>query len=124
MAARLIRTWFDDLRQFKIGAIVPLILCGIVLGAVIGLCMHKPPATGKQDVQSSSGQVHAACQGRTPAASAAPQLQQPDLVAQGQLPAPYAYPSPTYGVPTPNAYNILEPDWGGTSYRLKTIVNQ
>jgi hypothetical protein len=108
MAARLIRTWFDDLCQFKIGAIAPLILCGIVLGAVIGLCMHKPPAAGKQDVQSSSGQVHAACQGGIPAASAAPQLQQPDLVAQGQLPAP---PSPTHCEPTPNAYNILEPDW-------------
>ena len=80
MAARLIRTWF----------IGPLILCGLMVGAVGAMCMHKPPEAGSQNVQSSSGQVHAACQPGIPAAS----------------------------------YKILVPDWDGSSYRLKTIVNQ
>ncbi len=71
MAARLIRTCFEDLCQSKPGAIAPPILCGIMLGAVIAVCMHKPPAAGSQNVQSSSGQVHAACQPGAPAASAA-----------------------------------------------------
>lgn len=123
MAARLIRTWFEDLCQLKVGAIAPLVLCGIVLGAVIAMCMHKPPAAGKQDVQSSSGQVHAACQSAGPAASAAPLYPQPEVVAQNVTEA-NAYPGPVYPYTAPNAYNILEPDWGGTSYRLKTIVNQ
>lgn len=121
MAARLIRAWFEDLCQLKPGAIAPPILCGIMLGAVIAVCMHKPPAAGSQNVQSSSGQVHAACQPGAPAASAARPPETPgELIAHGCT----AYPETEYGQPARNAYNILVPDWGGSSYRLKTIVNQ
>lgn len=120
MAVRLIRTWFEDLRQLKPGAIVPLMLCGIVLDAVIAVCMHKPPAAGGQNVQSSSGQVHAAFQPGAPAASAALLPEPPgELIAHGG-----AYPETAYCQTARNAYNILVPDWGGSSYRLKTIVNQ
>ncbi len=114
-AARLIRTWLDDyLCKLKPGTVAPLILCGIVFGA---LCMHKPPAVGGRNVHSSSGPVHAACQPGAPAASAA------------HLPAP---PGELIGGPyhekwqtAQSAYNILVPDGGGGSgYRLKTIVNQ
>lgn len=121
MAARLICACFENLCQLKPGAVAPLILCGIMLGAVIGLCMHKPPAAGSQNVQSSSGQVHAACQPGTPAASAArPPESFNELIAHGCG----AYPEAEYCQTARNAYNILVPDWGGSSYRLKTIVNQ
>lgn len=119
MAARLIRTWFEDLCQLKPGALAPLILCGIMLAAVIALCMHKPPAGGWK-VQSSAGQVHAACQPGAPAASAAPLPEPPgEIIAHGG-----AYSEAEYCQTARNAYNILVPDWGGSSYRLKTIVNQ
>ena len=118
--ARLIRTWFEDLCQLKPGAVAPLILCGVMLGAFISLCMHKPPAAGSQNVHSSSGQVHAACQPGAPAASVAPLPEPPgELIAHGG-----AYPEAEYCRTARNAYNILVPDWGGSSYRLKTIVNQ
>lgn len=125
MAARHIRTWFENLCQLKPGAIAPLILCGIVLGAVIAVCMHKSPAAGIRNVQSSSGQVHAACQPGAPAASAArPPEPSAEIIAHSCR----AYPEMEYcqWAPnaTPNAYNVLVPDWGGSSYRLKTIVNQ
>jgi hypothetical protein len=123
MAARLIRTWCDDLCLLKLGAIIPLVLCGIALGAVIAMCMHKPSAAGKPAVQPSSGQVQAACQTGNTAASAAPPAQEFQYTAQGG-PAPIPYPGQIYTATKPNAYNIYEPDWGGTSYRLKTIVNQ
>ena len=123
MAARLIRTWFENLCQLKIGAIAPLVLCGIVLGAVIALCTHKPPTADKQDVQPSSGQVHAACQSGNTAAFAAPPAQEFQYLSPGG-PLPGTYPGQIYTATKPNAYNIYEPDWGGTSYRLKTIVNQ
>lgn len=123
MAARLIRTWFDDLCQLRLGAIIPLVLCGIIVGAVIAMCMHKPPAAGKPNVQPSSGQVHAACQTGNTAASAAPPAQEFQYRAQGG-PAPGLYPAQVYTATKPNAYNVYESDWGGTSYRLKTIVNQ
>jgi hypothetical protein len=121
MAARLIRMWFENLYQLKPGAIAPLILCGIMLGAVITVCMHKPPATGNQNVQASSGQVHAACQPTASAAFAARPSDPPaDLLTHNS----WANPDAEHSVKAPNAYNILVPDWGGSSYRLKTIVTQ
>lgn len=120
MIARLLRKWLEDLCQFKAGAIASVILCGVVLGAVIAMCTYKPPAAGEPHVQSSSGQVQAACQQEPPAACAAP-ISEPELIAHGTVPVPGAE---FMHQSTPNAYNVLVPDWGGTSYRLKTIVNQ
>lgn len=120
MTAKLMRTWFEDLCQLKPGAVAPLILCGIMLGAVIALCMQKPPAVGSRNVQSSSGPVHAACRPGAPAASAAPLPEPPgELIAHCG-----AYPEAENCHTARNAYNILMPDWGGSNYRLKTIVNQ
>lgn len=121
MAARLIRAWFENLCQLKPGAVAPLILCGIMLGAVVGVCMHKPPAAGSQNVQSSSGQIHAACQPWAPAASA---VRPPEPCGQLIAHRSGAYPETECGQTARNAYNILVPDWGGSSYRLKTIVKQ
>ncbi len=120
MAARLIRTWFEDLCQLKPGAVATLILCGIMLGAVIALCMHKPPGAGSRSVQSSSGQVHAACQ---PGARRLLRHFFPSRLAKLSLTV-VRYPETDYCQTAPNAYNILVPDWGGSNYRPKTIVNQ
>ena len=124
MTAGLIRTWFKDLCQLRPGAIAPLILCGIMLGAVVALCMQKPPAAGSQNVQSSSGQVHAACPPGAPAASAASAAPPPEPPAALLAHGSGTYTEMEYCGTAPNAYNILVPDWGGSNYRIKTIVNQ
>ena len=124
MAARLIRMWFEKLCQFQTGAILPLVLCGAVLGAAIAMCVQKPPAAGGQNVQVSSGQVLAACQPGIPAASTAPLPEQSvELLAHCPSAARLSFQT-VFTEKNPNAYKILEPDWGGTTYRLKTIVNQ
>lgn len=121
MAARLIRAWFENLCQLNPGAVITLMLCGIMLGAVIGVCMRKPPAADSQNFQPSSGQVHADCQpGALVASAAHPPEPCGELIAHGCG----AYTETEYGQTSRSAYNILVPDLGGSSYRLKTIVKQ
>lgn len=131
MGARLMRRWFTDLCQLKIGAITMLVICGVALGTFIAAVTHTPAADSKPAL-SSFGQAQALCQtAEQPAAGAAPRV---DDESTQEDPSKTTTPQQDYSngryisqVPPPlppHAYNVLVPDWGGTSYRLKTIVNQ
>lgn len=132
MGARLIRRWFTDLCQLKIGTITILVICGVALGAFIAAVTHTPAADSKPAL-SSFGQAQALCQtAEQPAAGAAPRVDENNEGIQEDpsksIPPQQDYSGGRYisQVPPfpPHAYNVLVPDWGGTSYRLKTIVNQ
>lgn len=120
MIAKSSRKWFENLRQLKVGATASVVLCGIVLGTVIAMCTHKPPAVGSPHVLSSFGRVETACQPVKQAACAAPFIES-DKIAHATIPIPC--PLPMHQT-APNAYSVLVPDWDGTTYRLKTIVKQ
>lgn len=111
---------FEDLHQMKIGATASVVLCGIVLGIVIAMCTHKPPTVDSPHVQSSLERVETVCQPEVQAACAAP-FKEPEIIAHATIPTD----DPVHmHQTTPNAYNVLVPDWNGSAYRLKTIVNQ
>ncbi len=116
MIAKLSRKW----SEFKVGAMASVVLCGIVLGAVIAMCTNKPPKVGSPHVLSSFGRVETVCQPVKPAAYSAPSIESVKI-AQATIPISGSVP---FHQTAPNAYSVLVPDWDGTTYRLKTVVNQ